>query len=147
MIRASLLLSLAATTGCYTYRPLAQTDPMPGQAVRVLLTPEGTDQVTRILGPRLAELDGRVASVGADSVQLQVRAARSADLIESYFKDDVLVLSRSGIASIMAKKLAAGPTIALGGLAVAGAVGAAMATSGEGTSNVPPPPGGGVGAE
>ncbi|HEU5170197.1 MAG TPA: hypothetical protein VFU46_06650, partial [Gemmatimonadales bacterium] len=106
------------------------------------LNPEGTEQMARTLGPRISQLEGKVAGMRADTIQFLVRVARTPDLIESYFKDDTVSLPRTAIASMAERKLAAGPTVAVGGLLVAGAIGAATALGGDDGTGAGPGTGG-----
>ena len=130
-MRVPLVLFLSAATGaCYAYRPVETAQPAPGIALRLDVNEEGTDRLARQLGPRISQLEGRVASIDADTLRFLVRVARTPDLIESYFKDDTISLPRTAITSMSERKLSAGPTVAVGGLLVAGAIGAASALSG-----------------
>ncbi len=131
-MRVPLVLVLTGITGaCYTYRPVENTEPAPGHAIRVEVNAEGTDRLARTLGPRISQLDGRVAAIDADTLRFLVRVARTPDFIESYFKDDTVSLPRTAITSMAERRLSAGPTVAVGGLLVAGAIGAASALSGD----------------
>jgi hypothetical protein len=61
------LLLLLAATGCYSYTPLATSaTPKVGERLRVELTPEGTTEMARYLGPRVIEAEGSLMSVAAD---------------------------------------------------------------------------------
>jgi hypothetical protein len=131
-MRVPLVLALTAATGaCYTYRPIEGTEPAPGHAVRVEVNAEGTDRLARQLGPRITQLEGRVASLESDTLRFLVRVARTPEFIESYFKDDTVSLPRTAISGMSERKLSTGPTVAVGGLLVAGAIGAASALSGD----------------
>jgi hypothetical protein len=141
-MRPALALAAACATGaCFTYRPLAEADPAAGHSVRADLSADGTEQLTRLLGPRVTQLDAKIASVQPDTIHLLVRVARTSEGLESYFKDDPVSLPRTAITSIMERRFSAGPTAAVGGLLVAGAIGAASALSG-GDGNATPPGGG-----
>jgi hypothetical protein len=131
-MRVPLLLLVAAGTGaCYSYRPVDGAQPVAGHAIRVELNAEGTDRLARQLGPRISQLEGRVAAADPDTLRFLVRVARTPDLIESYFKDDTVSLPRTAITGMSERKLSAGPTVAVSGLLVAGAIGAASALSGD----------------
>ena len=144
-MRAALALLVAAASGaCYTYRPLEGTQPAPGHAVRLEVNAEGTDRLARQLGPRISQLEGRVAAIDQDTLRFLVRVARTPDLMESYFKDDTISLPRTAISSMSERKLSAGPTVAVGGLLVAGAIGAASALSGDSGDGTGPGTGGPV---
>ena len=58
---------LVNATACYTYRPVATT-PKVSERVRLMLTDQGSVEMTRYLGPRVAAAEGalnRVANDGA----------------------------------------------------------------------------------
>ncbi len=146
-MRAALLVVLGLlNSGCYTYRPLEQTEPALGDAVRADLNPEASDRLARSLGPRINQLDARVAAMTADTVRFLVRVARTPEGIESYFKDDTVTLPRTSISSMMRRRLSTGQTVALGGLLAAGAIGAAAALTND-TGNQSAPGGGQVSPE
>jgi len=138
-MRVPLILAFTAATGaCYTYKPVEGTQPAPGHAIRLEVNAEGTDRLARQLGPRISQVEGRVAAVDADTLRFLVRVARTSDLIESYFKDDTVSLPRTAITSMSERKLSPGQTVAVGGLLVAGAIGAASALSGDNGSGSGP---------
>lgn len=131
-MRVPLVLVLTTASGaCYTYKPVEGTQPVPGHAIRVEVNAEGTDRLARQLGPRISQLEGKVAAIDADTLRFLVRVARTSDLIESYFKDDTVSLPRTSITSMSERRLSPGQTVAVGGLLVAGAIGAASALSGD----------------
>jgi hypothetical protein len=142
-----VLVLVAATGACYTYRPVESPQPAPGHALRLEVNAEGADRLSRQLGPRISQLEGRVAAYSADTLRFLVRVARTSDLIESYFKDDTISLPRTAITSMSERKLSAGPTVAVGGLLVAGAIGAASALSGGSGDGTGPGTGGPVAPE
>lgn len=140
--RAALMAVLIATGACYRYQPVAETAPALGGAVRVSLTPEGTTQIASRLGPRIVQLEGRIAQVHADTVVLKVTTARSADLVESYFDGDTVSLPRGAVSAMEQRKLAVGPTAVVGGMLVGGAVLGATALGGDNGNGTRPPGGG-----
>ncbi len=144
-MRPALALTAAFATGaCFTYRPLAEAEPAAGHSVRAELSADGTERLARLLGPRVTQLDARVASVQPDTIHLLVRVARTPEGFESYFKDDPVSLPRTAITSMMERRFSAGPTAAVGGLLVAGVIGTASALSGDDGNATPQPPGGGA---
>ena len=51
--------ALALNSACYAYLPVAGKDrPAAAQTIRVRLTPEGTTELARYLGPRAVEGEG-----------------------------------------------------------------------------------------
>ncbi len=61
---------LALNTACYTYVPLTTAAPVRSMDVRVQLTSEGTTELARYLGPRVAAVDGHISAVGADDAMV-----------------------------------------------------------------------------
>ena len=59
-------VALALNTACYAYQPAVRPLVAGPQKVRLHLTPEGTTELARYLGPRVAVADGSVASVAPD---------------------------------------------------------------------------------
>lgn len=73
MTRRAILLLLAATTGCYSYRPVPATDVPAGQGVRVILSDSGTTALAALLGPSTATVTGRIVGSPPDSYLVAVR--------------------------------------------------------------------------
>jgi hypothetical protein len=61
----ALAVGVALASGCYSYLPVTAA-PKAGQRVRIALTPEGSVELTRFLGPGVAEAEGQLSSVSAD---------------------------------------------------------------------------------
>ena len=51
---------------CYNYRPVAQPLAPAGQRLRVSLSPEGTTELAKYLGPRVEMVEGTLVSVQPD---------------------------------------------------------------------------------
>lgn len=63
-VATTAVLSLQA---CYTFVPLAATaTPRVGEQVRVVLTPEGTVELARYLGPNVGTVEGMLSSANGD---------------------------------------------------------------------------------
>lgn len=60
------MVTTVTTQACYAYKPIAGTTPKLGERVRVVLTPEGSTELARYLGPNVAVAEGGLASVGGD---------------------------------------------------------------------------------
>ncbi len=58
---------MATSSACYSYVPVSprQAPERVGTGVRVTLTPGGTEDLARFLGPRVRAFDGSVASISA----------------------------------------------------------------------------------
>jgi hypothetical protein len=59
-------VGVATSSGCYTYVPVSPRQERVGSDVRVILTPAGTEDLARFLGPRVHAVDGSVASINAE---------------------------------------------------------------------------------
>ena len=60
-------IALASTQACYAYVPLAAASaPKAGERVRVVLTPAGSTELARYLGPNVAQAEGELSSMAAD---------------------------------------------------------------------------------
>ena len=74
MRRRALVLAalvMAAGQGCYTYRPLpSSAAPRLSERVRIELTPQGTTELARYLGPNVTVAEGHVSSVAADGAMV-----------------------------------------------------------------------------
>ena len=69
MMQKSILgfATLALATACYSYRPVQQgMAPRVGEPVHLNLTPAGTEELARYLGPRVKRAEGRLVSLSAD---------------------------------------------------------------------------------
>lgn len=66
-----VLVTAALATGCHVHRAADLETLSPGDEVRVVLTSDGRDRL-RELSPRIVEeLDGRLVSVGGDSLTVE----------------------------------------------------------------------------
>ncbi len=74
-------------TACYTFVPPAQgVSPTVGAPVRVRLNATGTDELARLLGPRVEFAEGTLNEVHPDgSVVVGVTSVRVLDGIESFW--------------------------------------------------------------
>src|SRR5438874_3174498 len=63
----SSTLAMVASLACYSYQPVTHTLPSSGERVRLTLTPQGTTDLARFLGPRVIVVTGTLSSVTADS--------------------------------------------------------------------------------
>jgi hypothetical protein len=63
---AACALAMVLDTACYAYRPLGGAPPAENQRVRLHLSTEGTTELARYLGPRIAVAEGTVASTRPD---------------------------------------------------------------------------------
>lgn len=67
MQRVLVFAALVSMCACYSYQPVATSaTPVVGQDIQVSLTPEGTAELARYLGPGVNRADGRLVSIGND---------------------------------------------------------------------------------
>ena len=59
-------VALALNTACYAYQPATQPLVPGNQRLRLQLTPEGTTELARYLGPRVAAVEGMLSSAVPD---------------------------------------------------------------------------------
>jgi hypothetical protein len=67
MRRVFVFAALVSLGACYSYQPVAPSaTPVVGQDIQVNLTPEGTAELARYLGPGVNRADGRLVSIGSE---------------------------------------------------------------------------------
>jgi hypothetical protein len=115
---AALLLCSA----CYTYAPVIAPGPAPGALVNAGLTPEGTAALGPVLGPEVAEVEGRVVAATADTLRLALRSASSTRGILMSWRGEEVPLPRARLAFLSQRRLSTGGTIVLGTGVAAGLV-------------------------
>jgi hypothetical protein len=64
------VFSLGLQTACYSYLPAPGGRPRPDTEVMLELTPEGTQTLQPVVGPRIRRIEGRVQSAEADGTTL-----------------------------------------------------------------------------
>ena len=65
MRRVVIVAALVSLGACFSYQPVAPSaSPVVGQDVQVTLTPEGTAELARYLGPGVNRADGRLVAIG-----------------------------------------------------------------------------------
>ena len=146
-MRRSALLLILPILGCYSFAPLGTSaTPKIGERVRVELTPEGTVELARYLGPRVIEAEGSLASVAADrAMVIAVDFVKLADGLRTPWSGEGTVnFPASLVAGTQQRTFEKRRTI----VASAAAVGALIATAviairsgrASGGGEVPPPP-------
>jgi hypothetical protein len=142
-------LALASTEACYAYRPLAGPAPRVGERVRVVLTPEGTTELARYLGPSVAVAEGGLESVGDDGTfALAVDFVQMMNGIRQPWTGEGMVSIPSAYRSevqqrvfLKRQSIVAGTVLAAGLVAIAViALRAGGAQGGEGGNGGQPPP-------
>lgn len=142
-------IALAANTACYAYQPSTTATPTPQSRVRVRLTPEGTRELARYLGPRVETVDGTFTgtapdgamTVAVDWVQLSTGAR------QAWNGEGTVTIPAAYVTGVQQRTLQRGPTI-FAALALAGALVAISAIAlntggsqggGDGGGGGPPP--------
>ena len=59
-------VALSLQMACYNYQPITQPLAPAGQRLRVNLSPEGTTELAKYLGPRVEQVEGTLVSVQPD---------------------------------------------------------------------------------
>ena len=142
---ATLIL---ATQACFTFVPLT-TGAMPrvGQPARVFLTPDGTAELARYLGPNVASAEGVVASVSEDgTLLLSVETVKQTNgLVQPWTGEGAVSIPAMYRRDVHERVFQKRRSIVAGMLLVGGLVSLAVVAirsgkSGPGGVEIPPPP-------
>jgi hypothetical protein len=106
--------------GCYTYRPLADPAPPPGQRVSAQLTTEGSRELTGQIGPEVLHVEGQVVSADSTGLDLEVLEIESYRGIRSDWHGEHVKLPRQALAGLQERRLSVGGTTLLGGVLAGG---------------------------
>jgi len=119
-MRRVLSVLLAITTvGCYTYTPMqVSAVPAPQQQLRIELTPTGTDSLSRVLGPSVKTVDGRLISVTPEAIELGVTTVTMYSGLEQYWKGESVTIPKQYIVSLDQRSFSLGKTGLLTGAIV-----------------------------
>jgi hypothetical protein len=119
-MRRTLAIALAlSTAACYTYTPV-QTNAAPatGQELRVELTLTGGDSLSRVLGPGVKTVDGRLVLATPESLELGVTQVTMYSGLEQYWKGETVTLPKPLISTIDQRTFSLGKTGLLAGVIV-----------------------------
>lgn len=121
-MRSSCALVVAAllACGCYTYGPLSTAEPVVGTRVAAGLTTEGSRGLSDSVGPEVDQVEGRVLGVDSTSVVLAVSHVESIRGVQTGWKGERLVIPRAAVDGWRQRRLSAGGTGLLGGIAAGG---------------------------
>jgi hypothetical protein len=119
MYRPSIL-TLVLLAGCYTYRPLQNPAPSPGQRVSAQLTTDGSRELTGEIGPEILHVEGDVVSTDSSGLDLEVREIESYRGFRSDWHGEHVRLPRAAVAGLQERKLSIGGTTLLGGVLAGG---------------------------
>ena len=115
-----LIVALVLVTACYTYRPVVEVSPLPGQRVSAQLTSEGSRDLTAEIGPEVLHVEGDVLSSDSGGVDLEVREIESVRGFRSDWHGEHVHLPRIAVAGLQERKLSLGGTTLLSGALVGG---------------------------
>ena len=141
-VGTSLLLSV---TGCHEYRPVLDPSLVVGTKGRVTLTAEGRASHARQLGGVAMDVDGTVAALPGDSIEIKADVVHFADLGDVPFAGGTLRFATKEVAGLAREQLnrKRSTLFAIAGTVAAIAVAAILSprtssTGGVGPGNPPP---------
>jgi hypothetical protein len=112
--------TLLLLAGCYTYRPLANPAPPPGQRVSAQLTTDGSRELTGQIGPEILHVEGQVVSADSAGLDLEVLEIESYRGIRSDWHGEHVRLPRQAVAGLQERRLSLGGTTLLGAVVAGG---------------------------
>ena len=115
-----LILAVCALAGCYTYRPLATPEPVPGTRVSAELTDDGSRGLSGQIGPAVEHVEGEVVGVDSTGIELSVLQVEGFRGFQSDWKGEHVRLPRQTVAGWQERKLSVAGTGFFGGLVAGG---------------------------
>ena len=131
--RATILL-VPLLSSCYTYQPLKQPEPVPGDRVSAQLTTEGSRDLTAQIGPEILHVEGNVVRADSSVMELEVHEVETYRGIRSGWHGEHVQLPRQALAGMQQRRLSIGGTGLLAGVVAAGLVLAYQVLGGSGSS-------------
>jgi hypothetical protein len=104
--------------GCFAYRPSESSRVRMGDVVRVSVTPQGAEQLTRQVGPRVASLGGRVIQPRDTALVVAVSEVTRSRGTEEFWTGDSVSVPLSGVGGVSVRRFDRNRTL----LTVTGAV-------------------------
>jgi len=114
---AALLL-----TGCFTYVPYEHATPRTGDRVTADLTPDGSQDLARLVGPRVGSVRGQILNADTDRMLLSVSSTTNFDDETTDWKGETVAVPMGGVDHLLTKKFSVGRTL----LVTAAAVGVGL---------------------
>ncbi len=118
--RSAVVLLLALAAGCYTTRPVAAPGPEAGSRISAHLSRSGADSLSRLLGPDITEVNGKVVDAGSDTLRVSVLSVTNGRGIPSSWRGELVPLPRTQLDYVGQRRLAAGGTVILGATLMGG---------------------------
>lgn len=134
-------------SGCFNNVPLQGNDPAPRSRVVVRLTPGGSDEVARQVGPRVVAIEGDVGEVHDDAIQMFVRVTEEQSGVDAPWRGESVTIPRSAIASVEERTLSRRRSILMVGAIAVGAILIARIFVSGFAGSEDPDPGGGTPAQ
>lgn len=149
MRRLILALSLCCSGACYSYQP-AQTGvaPKPGERVVLDLTPQGTVEMTRYLGPSVTIAEGALMSFESDELTVAVDFVQMSNgLKQPWAGEGAVIFPRMYIQTLRERHFEKRRTVIASAAAIGALIAATVITmkqtgifGGDGGGGTPPPP-------
>jgi len=106
-------LAVLLLAGCFTYVPYEQATPRAGDHVTADLTPGGSEELARLVGPRVGSVRGQVLTADGNSMLLSVSSTTSYDDQTTDWKGEQVAVPLGNVNQILTKKFSAGRTLML----------------------------------
>ena len=129
------VVGLVALTACYTYQPLKQPEPAPGDRVSAQLTTDGSRELTTQIGPEILHVEGNVVRTDSSVMELEVHEVETYRGIRSGWHGEHVTLPKEALAGMQQRRLSIGGTGLLAGVVTAGLVLAYRVLGGSGSSD------------
>ena len=147
-LRGCVAVLLVTTQACYTFIPIAAgATPRVGDQAKIRLTPEGTAELARYLGPNVVVAEGAVAAVADDgTITIAVEQVEMGNgLRQPWIGEGVVAIPAMYRRNVQERVFQKRRSIVSGTLLALGLVTLAVVAlrgggGGEGGVEVPPPP-------
>jgi hypothetical protein len=147
-MRATILwVGLALLMACYVYDSEHLPSPAPGTAVEAQLTGDGTEALTRLLGPDIVAVQGHILESTSTDLVLSLNSVTPKGQDRIGWKGEQVRIPVSAVAKVQQRRFSLGRSILIGGAAIGALVAASGAFEGEGSATNAPGPGGGAGSQ
>jgi hypothetical protein len=121
------ILLVLFTAGCFEYGNVPRARLVPGNEVRMTITPDARTTLANQVGTQVRMVTGRLRTVDTSVVTLSMMRTTLLDGTEASWNGEIVTIPVSDIAVTEQRKISSGKTIAL--VAIIAAVTAAVALS------------------